>query len=436
MTITPKRNVISLLSMIEPETFAEESKDPHWVKAMEEEMSQIEKNKTWELVPRPKDKNIIGTKWVFKNKMNEEGQVIRNKARLVCKGYSKIGGIDFEETFAPVAHMEAIRMFLAFACSKGFKIYQMDVKSAFLNGEFKEEVYMEKPEGFDLTEGKDLVCKLKKALYGLKQAPRACNNDEMSHEFSQNMSKEFEMSMIGELSYFLGLQVSQTRAGLCISQTKYLKDMLKRYGMEDYTPMSTPMTTNCKLSKDDDPPLVDATHYRSIIGALLYLTTTRQEIMQLIGMVGRFQSPPKQYHLLVVKRILKYLKGTPDFSLWYPKSSTLTVTTYTDDDWAGSIDDQKSTSGNVFFLGDYLVSWLSKKTIIHIIIHSRSRVAIADYCTQILWMKEALKDVDVCIDQPITVYCDNTSAISLSKNIVMHSRTKHIPIKYHFLCDQ
>ena len=141
--IKPKRKVFALLSMIEPETFAESSKDPHWVKAMEEEMSQIEKNKTWELVPRPKDKNIIGTKWMFKNKINEEGQVIRNKARLAYKGYSQIEGIDFEETFAPVARMEAIRMFLAFACSKGFKIYQMDVKSTFLNGELKEEVYME-----------------------------------------------------------------------------------------------------------------------------------------------------------------------------------------------------------------------------------------------------------------------------------------------------
>jgi len=216
---------------------------------MEEEMSQIEKNETWELVPRPKDKNIIGTKWVFKNKMNEDGQIIRNNARLVCKGYSQIEGIDFEETFAPIARVEAIRMFLAFSCSKLFKIYQMDVKSTFLNGELKE-VYMEQPKGFNLVEGKDFVCKLKKALYGLKQAPRAwyarldhylqqqgfkkgvvgsnlyikadedkllvtliyvddlvfvSNNDEMSHEFAQNMSKEFEMSMIGELSYLTSL---------------------------------------------------------------------------------------------------------------------------------------------------------------------------------------------------------------------------------------
>lgn len=189
----------------------------------------------------------------------------------------------------------------------------------------------------------------------------ASNNDEMSHEFSQNMSKEFEMSMIGELSHFLGLQVSQTRAVLCISQTKYLKDMLKNYGMENFASMSTPMTTKCKLRKDDDSPLVDATHYRSMIGALLYLITTRPDIMQAVGMVGRFQSAPKQSHLLAVKRILRYLKGTFDFGRWYPKSSTLTVIAYTNADWAGSIDDQKSTSGDAFFLGDCLVSWLSKK---------------------------------------------------------------------------
>jgi len=243
--------------------------------------------------------------------------------------------------------------------------------------------------------------------------------------------------MTGELSHFFGLQVSQTRVGLFISQAKYLKDMLKRYGMEDCAPMSTPMSTNCKLSKNDDSPLVDATHYRSIIGALLYLTATRPDIMQAIGMVERFQSAPKQSRLLAIKRILRYLKGTPDFGLWYLKSSTLTVAAYTDADWAGSVDDRKSTSGNAFFLGDCLVSWLSKKqTSISLSTAEAKYIAVANYCTQILWMKEALKDVNIGTNQPITMYCDNTSAISLGKNPVMHSKTKHIPIKYHFLREQ
>ena len=162
---------IALLSTIEPQCFNEASKDKDWVAAMNEELDQIEKNSTWELVPRPLDKNIIGSKWVFKNKSNEQGKIVRNKARLVCKGYAQVEGQDFDETFAPVARMEAIRMFLAYACHKRFKVYQMDVKSAFLNGNLEEEVYMEQPEGFSLTDKPDYVCKLKKALYGLKQEP-------------------------------------------------------------------------------------------------------------------------------------------------------------------------------------------------------------------------------------------------------------------------
>jgi hypothetical protein len=159
---------LALLSTIEPNSFEEANKDEFWSKAMNEELDQIEKNDTWELVPRPKNKNVIGTKWVFMNKLNENGQVIRNKARLVCKGYAHIEGIDFEETFSPVARMEAIQLLLAYACSKNVKLYQMDVKSSFLNGELEEEVYIEQPKGFQLSENTNYVCKLKKSLYGLK----------------------------------------------------------------------------------------------------------------------------------------------------------------------------------------------------------------------------------------------------------------------------
>ena len=163
----------SLLSMVEPKTVTEAAKDECWVKAMNEELDQIEKNETWDLVPRPKDKNVIETKWVFRNKLNEDGQVVRNKARLVCKGYAQIEGLDFEGTFAPMAILESIRMFLSLAMHLKFKVYQMDVKSAFLNGNLEEEVYIEQPDGFLLGEDPNVVCRLKKALYGLKQAPRA-----------------------------------------------------------------------------------------------------------------------------------------------------------------------------------------------------------------------------------------------------------------------
>jgi hypothetical protein len=159
--------------MVEPKNFNESSKDVNWLKSMNEELDQIEKNDTWELVPKPVNKNVIGSKWVYKNKMNEQGNIVRNKARLVCKGYAQIEGLDFDETFAPVARLETIRMFISYACHKKFKVYQMDVKSYFLNGDLKEEVYMEQPEGFQLSDNPDLVYKLKKDLYGLKQAPRA-----------------------------------------------------------------------------------------------------------------------------------------------------------------------------------------------------------------------------------------------------------------------
>jgi hypothetical protein len=265
-----KQSQIDFLSMIEPNFFDEANNHDDWIRAMNEELDQIEKNNTWEFVPRPAYKNVIGSKWVFKNKMNEQGQIVRNKSILVCKGYAQVEGHDFDETFAPVAILEAIRMFLAYACHKNFKVYQMDVKSSFLNGDLEEEVYMEQPEGFSLTNNPDYVWKLKKSLYGLKQAPRAwyyrldkylhdkgfkkgnvdsnlyiksecddllvvlvyvddiifgCTNDPSIQWFANSMQSEFEMYMIGELSYFLGFQINHSSEGLFISQKKYLKEM-------------------------------------------------------------------------------------------------------------------------------------------------------------------------------------------------------------------
>jgi hypothetical protein len=266
------------------------------------------------LVPRPKNKNVIDTKWVFRNKLNEDGQVTRNKATLVCKGYAQIEGIEFEETFAPVARMEENHLLLAYACSKNVKVYQMDVKSTFLNGELEEEVYIEQTEGFQLSENTDYVCKLKKALYGLKQARRAwysrldkyfqqagfrngsvdnnlyikvsqgnillievyvddiifgSDDDRLSQKLAKDMQNEFEMSLLGELSFFLGLQICQRNQGIFISQTKYIREMLKRFRMEDCKLVITPMQTSCKLRKYDDSKSTDQGKYRSMIGSLL-----------------------------------------------------------------------------------------------------------------------------------------------------------------------
>jgi uncharacterized membrane protein YciS (DUF1049 family) len=264
-----------------------------------------------------------------------------------------------------------------------------------------------------------------------------CNKDSLVQWFASAMESEFEMSMIGELSFFLGLQITQRSEGMFISQEKYLREMLKRFQMEDSKPVGTPMVTGCKLSKDDDSPDVDQSSYRSMIGSLLYITTSRPDIMHVVGMVGRYQSAPKQSHLLAVKRIFRYLKETMNYGLWYPKNQNFQLSVYSDVDWANCMDERKSTSGGAFFLGDSLVAWLSKKQgSISLSTTEAEYIVAATCCTQVLWMIQTLADLEVKYAAPIPIHCDNTSAISVSKNPVFHSKTKHIPIKYHFLREQ
>jgi hypothetical protein len=313
------------------------------------------------------------------------------------------------------------------------------------------------------------VCKIKKYLYGLKKALRAwfsrldqylqkqgykrgaTNNNLyikiedqnifvvvvyiddiifgsnltiMSKTFATKIQEEIEMSMLGELSFFLGLQVTQSEKGIFISQTKNIKETLKKFKMEDSKPVSTPMVTGCSLILDDDSPKVDQNMYRSMIISFLYSTTTRPDIMQVVVLVGRFQSRPRETHLKSVKRIFKYLKGTLEFGLWYPKENGFSLNAYIDADWDGSIDNRKMTSGGEFFLGKCLVSWLSKtKTSTTLSIAKAECIVATSCCTQVLWMKQNLEDLQIRYDDPITINCDNTSAISISKNIVMHYKT-------------
>ena len=293
---------------------------------------------------------------MFRNKLDESGTVTRNKARLVVQGYNQEEGIDYEETFAPVARIEAIRILIAFAAHMGIKLYQMDVKSAFLNGYLKEEVYVKQPPGFENGDFPNHVFKLDKALYGLKQAPRAwyerlssflLENDfrrgkvdntlflkskgehllivqvyvddiifgathhDLCNDFSNMMRSEFEMSMMGELNFFLGLQIKQTSNGTMIHQQKYIKELLKRYGMESAKPIDTPISPSTRLVMDDGSPSIEENLYRGMIGSLLYLTASRPDIVFSIGLCARFQYNPKETHLKAVKRILRYLNIHP-----------------------------------------------------------------------------------------------------------------------------
>jgi hypothetical protein len=338
----------SFVSSIEPYRVEDALRDPDWVVVMQEEHNNFTRNEVWHLVPHT-NQNVVGTKWVFRNKQDEHGVVTRNKARLVAKGYSQVEGLEFDETYAPLARLESIRILLAYSTYHGFKLYQMDVKSVFLNGPIKEEVYVEQPLGFEDSAYPNHVYKLSKVLYGLKQAPRAwyeclrdflitngfkvrktdptlftkivtkdlficqiyvddiifgSTNKSSCEEFSRIMIQKFEMSMMGELKYFLGFQIKQLQEGTFINQTKYVQNILKKFEMKNGKPIKTPMGTNGHLDLDTGGKSVDQKVYRSMIGSLLYLCASRPGIMLSVCMCARFQENPKEVHLRAVKRIM------------------------------------------------------------------------------------------------------------------------------------
>ncbi|GJV74519.1 putative ribonuclease H-like domain-containing protein, partial [Tanacetum coccineum] len=331
-----------------------------------------------------------GTKWVYRNKKDERGIVIKNKARLVAQGYTQEERIDYDEVFAPFARIKAIRLFLAYASFKDFMVYQMDVKSAFLYGKIEEEVCVCQPPGFEDPDIPDRVYKVEKALYGLHQAPRAWyetlstyllenefqrgqtdktlfikrdqgnilivqvyvddvifgfTKKKLCAEFEKMMHKIFQMSYMGELTFFLGLQVKQKEDGIFISQDKYVTEFLKKFGFSNVKTASTPMETHKPLLKDADGEDVDEHMYRSMIGSLMYLTSSRPDIIFVVCVYARFQVNPKVSHLYAVKRIFRYLKGQPKLGLWYPKDSPFDLVAYTDSDYAGASLDRKSTTG-------------------------------------------------------------------------------------------
>ncbi|KAJ9557496.1 hypothetical protein OSB04_012110 [Centaurea solstitialis] len=401
-----------------------------YVSAMQEELAEFIRNNVWLLVPRPRKRTIIGSKWIFRNKLDEIGTIIRNKARLVAQGYRQEEGIDYDETFAPVARLEAIRLFLAFVAHMNFKVYQMDIKNAFLNGKLNEEVYVAQPPGFVDPKFPDHVYKLNKALYGLKQAPRAwydtlstfllskgfvrgkidstlflkkypkhillvqiyvddiifgSTNPKLCEKFELLMKSEYKMSMMGELTFFLGLQIKQSEKGIFINQGKYVHEMLKKFDLTSCTPMKTPMAPPLSLDKDSKGKPVDVTLYRGMIGSLLYLTASRPDIMYSTCLCARYQAEPKESHLTAVKRIFRYLKGTPNLGLWYSKDSGFDLTAYSDSDFAGCKIDRKSTTGGCHLLGGKLVSWTSKKqNSVSTSTAEAEYVAAGIYCAQVL----------------------------------------------------
>ncbi|CAL8157460.1 unnamed protein product [Prunus armeniaca] len=399
----------------DPISFDDASKEEKWKRAMDEEIKAIEKNDTWELTDLPEHKDPIGVKWVYKTKMNLDGSINKYKARLVAKGYKQKEGKDYTEVFAPVSRLDTVHLIISLAAQNNWKVFQMDVKSAFLNGVLNEEVYLEQPHGYVKRGEEKKVFKLRKALYVLKQSPRAwysCinsyfekngsfmivslyvddmiftgNNLDMLNEFKLSMMREFEMTDLGELHHFLGIEVNQSKKGIFISQESYAKEVLKKFRMENANPISTPCVTGLKLSKDGEGKLVNSTMFQSLVGNLMYLTATRPDIMFSVSLVSRFMENPYSNHWEAAKRILRYVKGTVDYGIFYEANIPINLVGYTDSDLAGSVDDCKSTSGYFFNLGSDVFSWSSKKQPIVALSTTETEYIPASYAgCQILWL--------------------------------------------------
>nr|GEU62421.1 copia protein [Tanacetum cinerariifolium] len=395
----------SVLSKVEPKNFKSAITKDCWFQAMQDEIHKFDQ--------------------------------LQNKARLVANGYRQEDRIDFKESFAPVSRIKAIRIFIANAASKNMTIYQMDVKTAFLNGELKEEVYVSQPEGFVDPGHPTHVYRLKKALYGLKQAHQAWYDTLLRFLLDNNFSKgAVDPTLFTQKTGKHILLVQYIPGGIFINQSKFALEILKKFGMDSCDSVDTPMVDRLKLDEDPLGISVDQTRFRSMVGFLMYLAANRPDLVFVVCMCDRYQASPIKKHLEAIKRVFRYLKGTINWGLWYPKDIAMALMAYADADHVGCQDIRRSTFGSAQFLDDKLVSWLSKKqnsTVISTI--EAKYIAMSGCCAQILWMRSQLIVYEFDFNK-IPLYCDNRSAIALCCNNVQHSRSKHIDIRHYFIQEQ
>lgn len=476
---------IAASGMEEPTSYQEAIANPNkskWEEAMQAEMKSLESNHVWELVELPKDRKVIGSKWVYKVKMDGDGHVERYKARLVAQGFSQRRGDDYDETFSPVVRMESLRTVVGLAVRNGLSLHQLDVTTAFLNGKLEEVVYMRQPEGFVAEGNEHLVCRLKRSIYGLKQSSRcwnstidsylkqmgflqsnsdpcvyiaavgemavvgvyvddivvACKSEVRMKEFKQSLCRKFDVKDLGKLHHFLGMKVVQDEVSgdVWIGQSAYVDKVLERFGMQDAKSVITPVDTGTKLVKAvEDDEMFDRTVYQSAVGSLLYLSTgTRPDIAFAVGNVARFSANPTKRHWAGVKRIMRYLKGTSDLGLYYSNSADEDLVGYSDSDWASDVDDRRSVSGYMFKLCGAPISWRSKKqTSVALSTAEAEYVALSIATQEAVWLKQLLSELRIEQSEPTVVYEDNQSAISMTQNPQFHGRTKHVDMRYHFV---
>lgn len=466
-----------------PKTVAEalSRADGHkWKQAMMEEVQSFNENETWELVDLPTDKTIVECKWVFKIKYDSKNQS-SYRARLVAKGYTQKKGVDYDETFAPVVRHSTLRLLLGLAVKLDLKILHLDVKTAFLNGELKENVFMQQPEGFVLKENENKVFKLKKAVYGLKQSGRAWNEkvdnvllnigyekskfepclyikknkdnlltivalyvddffvfsaDCNEINFLENyLNSKFKIKNLGEAKQCLGIRINRDYDKECITidQELYINDLLKRFGMVDSKIVSTPLDSSINLSNVEGEICDSKIPYQELIGSLMYLAVmTRPDIAHAVSLLSQYNNCYTKIHWQCAKRLLRYLKGTKHFSMKFCKENSKLIG-YADADWGSSKHDRKSFTGYVFKFSGGSVSWKScKQRTVALSTTEAEYMALCEAAKDAIYLRNLLCEITGKLDC-IDIYNDNQSAQKLASNPVFHDRSKHIDIRYHFL---
>ncbi|KAL4575060.1 hypothetical protein LXL04_021901 [Taraxacum kok-saghyz] len=466
---------------IEPTTHTQALKDPQWRTAMDHEFNALLHNGTWELVPKSSH-TPIGCKWIFRIKRNPDGSISKYKARLVAKGFLQQQGKDYFETFNPVTKPVTIRTVLSIALSSNWNIHQLDVNNAFLHGTLHEEVFMTQPPGYIHPNYPTHVCKLRKSLYGLKQAPRAWyleltsflvsfgfqkskadpslfiyksgniisyllvyvddfvltgNNNSFLDKFVSALSNRFSIKDLGPLHHFLGVEVIPVSTGLFLSQHRHIHDLLQQFHMDGAKEVTAPLNSSVTLTLHDGSPSTDPTPYRQLVGSLKYLAFTRPDISFAVNKLSQFMHAPTDTHCQALKRVLRYLKGTIHHGLYLHKKSDFSLSAFSDSDWGGIACGGRSTTAYLLFLGSNIISWRSarQKSI------SRSSTeaeykALANAASEVMWVKNLLRELGILLPHSPTLFCDNTSATYSCANPVYHSRMKHVALDYYFVREQ
>ncbi|RVW33229.1 Retrovirus-related Pol polyprotein from transposon RE1 [Vitis vinifera] len=417
--------VASIDSISVPKTVTEALNHPGWKNAMLEEICALEDNHTWKLVDLPQGKKVVGCKWVFAVKVNPDGSVARLKARLVARGYAQTYGVDYSDTFSPIAKLNSVRLFISIVASQQWMIHQLDIKNAFLHGDLEEEVYLEQPPGF-VAQGdkeiqafgmnkseKDHSVFYKKSVAGIillvvyvDDIVITGNDHARISDLKAFMHSKFHTKDLGELKYFLGIEVSRSKKGMFLSQRKYMMEI----------------------------PSTNPERYRRVVGKLNYLTVTRPDLAYAVSVVSQFTSAPTLKHWAALEQILCYLKKAPGLGILYSSQGHTRIECFSDADWAGSKFDRRSTTGYCVFFGGNLVAWKSKKQSVVSRSSAESEYrAMAQATCEIIWIHQLLCEVGMKCTMPAKLWCDNQAALHIAANPVYHERTKHIEVDCHFI---